>query len=125
MTEVLAHPFLGGKSVGTRGSGGGSKEKQEWNSTDVYPDGSYAVIIAIDKYENAGISVNDGGFENLEPLFLFRAVGLKAVETLTALAATLQQWSMGSLGCCSLRIESRLPLFQLTQQWTFVLKRLE
>eukprot|EP00505_MAST-04D_sp_SCG-Rhode-Island_P000583 Stramenopile-MAST_4_protein_583 len=65
MTEVLAHPFLGGKSVGTRGGGGGSKKKQEWNSTDVYPDGSYAVIIAIDKYENAGIPVNDGGFENL------------------------------------------------------------
>ena len=46
----------------------------------------------------------DGGFENLEPLFLFRAVGLKAVETLTALAATLQQWSMGSLGCGSFGI---------------------
>ena len=67
----------------------------------------------------------NGGFENVEPLFLFRAVGLKVVETLSALAATLQQRSMGSLGCRSFRIESRLPLLQLTQEWTLLLKRLQ
>ena len=58
MKDVLAHPFLGGESVGTRGGGGGTKKKVEWNSTDVYPDGSYAVIIAIDKYESAGVPID-------------------------------------------------------------------
>ena len=32
---------------------------------------------------------------------------------------------MGSLGCRSLRIESRLPLLQLTKEWTFLLERLK
>ena len=31
----------------------------------MYPDGSYAVIIAIDKYQSAGVPVDDGGFKNL------------------------------------------------------------
>jgi serine/threonine protein kinase len=64
MKEVIAHPFLGGKSKGTRGQG--TTKKVEWNSTEVYPDGSYAVIIAIDKYENAGVPVDEGGFKNLD-----------------------------------------------------------
>jgi hypothetical protein len=67
----------------------------------------------------------DGGFENEKSLFLLRAVGLKAVETLAALAATLQQGSMGSLGGSSLRIQGRLPLFQLTQPWSFLLESLK
>jgi hypothetical protein len=32
---------------------------------------------------------------------------------------------MGSLGCCPFCIESRLPLLQLTQEWTFLLERLK
>ncbi len=67
----------------------------------------------------------DGGFKNLKPLLLFRAVGLKALEAFTALAAALQQWSMGSLGRSSLRIQSRLPLFQLSQERTLLLESLK
>ena len=50
-------------SAGTRGKG--SKKKQdEWNSSEIYPDGSYAVIIAIDDYESA--DVGETGFKNLK-----------------------------------------------------------
>jgi serine/threonine protein kinase len=72
MGDVLNHPYFSSKardevirresSVGTRGTGTKVKEAENLRSDEFYPDGSYAVIVAIDDYESAGVEV---GFKNL------------------------------------------------------------
>jgi hypothetical protein len=80
MDAVLEHPFFNftkrdeivrqnSITTGTRGGGGKktvAKTKSATNlMSELYSDGSYAVIIAINDYESAGIPVNDGGMRNL------------------------------------------------------------
>lgn len=78
--EVLQHPFINEKArmdlvvrrasnngFGTRGAmtAGNAAAASEPTKSDVYPDGSYAVIIGINDYESAGVDPQAGGLRNL------------------------------------------------------------
>jgi serine/threonine protein kinase len=83
MHDILEHPFFAERAkavvlsatteigldstVGTRGGGRKpNKATNEFAPSSMYPDGSYAVIVAIDDYDNDGVPVDLGGMKSLK-----------------------------------------------------------